>query len=124
VAVLDWRKGTYRNVGSYADLDLLDTLVAGQTAAVLGRRRARDVWLFDGSGGRRLTNDGNNDAAAISAKGELLLAKAGTGSIENIWLRTSDGALRKVTSGQFDTAPDFSPDGTRGHTSTTLGGAS
>jgi protein kinase-like protein/WD40 repeat protein len=111
LAALDWRRGSYRNIGNYAGLDLADALVIGQTAAVLGQHRSRDVWLYDGSARRRLTSDGENDAAAISAKGELLLAKGGPESTENIWSRTSDGALRKLTNGQFDSSPDFSPDG-------------
>src|SRR4029079_16295638 len=59
-----------------------------------------------------LTTDGENDAAAISPNGDLLLARSGGGgTTENIWLRGGDGTVRKVTNGQFDTAPDFSPDG-------------
>jgi dipeptidyl aminopeptidase/acylaminoacyl peptidase len=111
LAALDWRKGTYRNLGSYGDMDLVDTVVSGPTAAVLGRRRSRDVWLYEGSGRRRLTTDGENAAAAISAKEELLLARPGPGTTETIWSRTSDGSLRQVTNGEFDTSPDFSPDG-------------
>jgi hypothetical protein len=105
LAALDWRKGSYRNVGRYADLDLIDAVVSDQTAAILGRRRMKDVWLYDGVTRRRLTTDGQNDAAAISAKGELLLARAGAGATESIWWRTPDGALRKATSGQHDTSP-------------------
>jgi len=111
LAALDWQKGSYRNVGRYADLDLVDALVSDQTAAVLGRRRLRDVWLYDGSGRRRLTTDGDNDAAAISVKGDLLLARPGPGSTENIWSRTPDGVLRRLTNGEHDTSPEFSPDG-------------
>jgi hypothetical protein len=111
LAALDWRSGSYRNIGRYADVNLLDVLVSSRAGAVLGSRLSKDVWLHEGIAKRRLTTDGENDAAAISTKGELLLAKAGRNSIENIWLRTTDGALRKVTSGQFDTSPDFSPDG-------------
>jgi len=111
LAVLDWTTGTYKNVGAYADMDLVDAVVSGQKAAILGRRRSKDVWSYEGSSARRLTNDGNNDAAALSSKGDLLVAKAGAGSIENIWYRAPEGALHKVTNGQFDTAPDFSPDG-------------
>jgi Tol biopolymer transport system component len=79
--------------------------------AVLARHRSRDVWHYDDSGRRRLTTDGDNDAAAISPTGDLLLARPGPESTENIWLRSSGGTLRKLTNGQYDTAPDFSPDG-------------
>jgi serine/threonine-protein kinase len=113
MAILDWRNGSYRNVGSYGDMDLIDASAIGQTAAVLARRRSRDVWLYDESGRRRLTTDGDNDAAAISATGELLLARPGPGSTESIWSRSRDGALRKVTSGRHDVFPDFSPDGSK-----------
>jgi len=111
LATLDWRKGSYRNIGRYGDMDLVDAVATGSSAAVLGRRRTRDAWLYDRSGKRRLTTDGNNDAAAISATGELLLAKSGEGSSETIWSRTSDGTLRKMTNGPQDTTPEFSPDG-------------
>jgi Protein kinase domain/WD40-like Beta Propeller Repeat len=112
LAALDWRRGSYRYIGRYGDMDLVDALVSGQAAAVLGRRRSKDVWLYDRSGKRPITTDGNNDAAAISATGELLVAKSGAGSTETIWSRTAEGAFRKVTNGPQDTSPDFSPDGT------------
>ena len=111
LTALDWRKGTYRNLGRYAEMDLVDAQVSGQTGAVLARRRARDVWLYDGATRRRMTTDGDNDGAAIAPNGELLLARPGPGSTENIWSRTPDGALEKRTAGPHDTSPDFSPDG-------------
>ena len=111
LTALEWRKGSYSNVGNYGDTDLIDALVTGQTAAVLARRRSMDVWFYDGSERRRLTTDGNNDAAAISAKGELLLAKPGPGTTEMIWSQGPDGKARKVTNGPRDTTPEFSPDG-------------
>ena len=77
LAALDWRKGSYRNIGRHAEMALVDAVVTGQTAAVLGRQRLTDVWLYDASGRRPLTTDGNNDAAAISPTGELLVAKSG-----------------------------------------------
>jgi Tol biopolymer transport system component len=77
----------------------------------LAQRRSKDVWLYDGSGRRRLTTDGENDDAAMSTTGELLLARPGPGSTENIWSQAPGGALRKVSHGQHDTCPDFSPDG-------------
>src|SRR5262249_53552419 len=75
-----------------------------------GRRRSRDVWLYEGSGKRRLTTDGDNDAAAISRTGLLLLARPGPESTEDIWSRTSAGAFQRMTNGRFDSTPDFSPD--------------
>ena len=112
LAVLNWRRGSYRNIGRYGDMALVDAVVTGPTAAVLGRRRSKDVWFYDGSRRRPLTTDGNNDDAAISPTGELLVAKSEAGSTETIWSRTADGAFRKVTNGPQDTSPDFSPDGT------------
>ena len=111
LAALDWRNGSYRNVGRYADVDLIDALTTDETAAVLARRRMKDVWLYDGTTRQRLTTDGDNDAAAISPSGALLLARPGPGSTENIWSRGADGVLRQVTSGEHDTSPEFSPDG-------------
>jgi hypothetical protein len=111
LTALDWRTSSYRNVGGYGDTDLIDAVVSGETAAVLARKRSMDVWLYEGSARRRLTTDGENDAAAISPKGELLLAKPGAVSTEHIWAQSPDGRLRKVTNGPKDTSPEFSPDG-------------
>jgi dipeptidyl aminopeptidase/acylaminoacyl peptidase len=111
LAVLDLRKASYGSIGSDADTDLVDALISGETAAVLARRLLKDVWSYDGPARRRVTTDGLTDAAAMSVKGDLLLARPGPGSTENIWSRAPDGSLRKVTNGQYDTAPDFSPDG-------------
>jgi serine/threonine-protein kinase len=111
LAALDWRSAAYRKVGRFGDVDLVDVLIKGDNAVLLGRRRATDVWLQDGSVRRRLTSDGKNAAAAISASGQLLLAKSEAGVAINIWSQDPGGVPRKVTSGQFDTTPDFSPDG-------------
>jgi hypothetical protein len=111
LASFDWRTGGYRKIGRSSDIDLVDILVGGQNAMLLGRRRATDAWLYDGSSKRRLTNDGKNAAAAISPTGELLLAKPGPGATMNVWSQDSNNVARKLTDGQFDTSPDFSPDG-------------
>ena len=111
LTVLDWRKGTFRNIGRYADTDLVDAVISGPVAAALARRRSQDVWLYDGSGKRRLTTDGNNSGASISPKGELLLVRPGPGSGLSIWWRKSEGVLKQMTTGESDTMPEFSPDG-------------
>jgi dipeptidyl aminopeptidase/acylaminoacyl peptidase len=110
LASFDWRAGGYRKIGRSADIDLIDILVTGEKAILLGRHRATDAWLYDGAARRRLTSDGQNATAALSTSGDLLLSKPGPGGT-NIWSQNTDGALRKLTNGQFDTAPDFSPDG-------------
>jgi hypothetical protein len=84
LASIDWRTGSYRKMGTYGDVDLVDVLVRGEKAMLLGRRRATDVWFYDGSAKRRLTSDGENAAAAISMTGELLLARPGPGVMMNI----------------------------------------
>jgi serine/threonine protein kinase len=111
LAAFDWRAGRFHNMGRYSDVDLLDVLVSGERAALLGRHKITDVWLHDAAGKRRLTKDGDIATAAISPKNELLLAKPGSGTALNLWWRDPDGMPSKVTNGQFDTAPDFSPDG-------------
>jgi serine/threonine-protein kinase len=112
LASFDWRTGNYRKLGTYADIDIVDVLIGGEKAMLLGRRRATDVWLYDGSAKRRLTSDGANTAAAISTTGDLLLARHGSGVMMNIWSQDRAGVRRQLTNGQLDTAPDFSPDGT------------
>jgi hypothetical protein len=111
LAALDWRTPSYRHIGFYSDAELADALVSGQHGAVLARRQASDVWLYEGSSRRRLTTDGNNDGAAISPRGDLLLAKAGADATEHIWSLAPNGTLRRLTNGSIDTSPDFSPDG-------------
>jgi len=111
LAALDLRKASYRHVGTYAGLDMIDAVVGGPTAVVLGRRRTKDAWLYDGSGRQRLTTNGDVAAATISPSKELLLARQGSGGSVSIWSLARDGALQRMTNGQFDTSPDFSPDG-------------
>jgi hypothetical protein len=111
LASLDWQNGAYRNVGRYGESDLIDVLPSGDEAALVARRRTRDVWLYGSSGKKRLTSDGQNVDAAISDAGELLVARTGPGPGVNIWSIGVNGALRRLTSGQFDASPEFSPDG-------------
>jgi hypothetical protein len=111
LASFDWRTAKYRKLGTFADMDIVDVLSGGEKSILLGRHRATDVWLYDGSAKRLLTSDEGISAAAISMSGDLLLARRGLGVTMNIWSQDRAGAKRKLTSGQFDTAPDFSPDG-------------
>ena len=81
-------EGSYRNVGRTATWTWLIPWSRpdggrARTATVEGRLAVRRVRTGDG-----LTTDGENDAAAISPNGELLLARAGSGATENIWSRS------------------------------------
>jgi hypothetical protein len=108
---LDWHTGNYRNIGTHASVAMIDVLVSGEKAVVLGRKRAEDVWLYGSSGKTKVTNDGENVDAAMSSTGDLLLAKTGSHGTSNIWLQSRNGVVRRLTNGTFDTSPDFSPDG-------------
>jgi serine/threonine-protein kinase len=111
LASFDWHAGSYRKIGHHGEVDLVDVVIGGESAALLGRRRTKDVWFFDAGGRKRLTSDGGNFAAAISTTGDLLLARSGPAGAVNIWSRSTDGTLKKLTNGQFDTSPDYSSDG-------------
>jgi hypothetical protein len=58
-----------------------------------------------------LTNDGDNDAVAISRDGDLLVARPAVGVTDTIWSLPKNGVARQLTKGPVDTSPDFSPDG-------------
>jgi serine/threonine-protein kinase len=111
VALFDWRKGIYRNAGRYDGLHLVDVAAQAAQLLVIGRHRSNDVWRYDDSGKSRLTNDGEILSAAMSPDGDLLTSKIGPDGNMNIWWKGPKGDSKRVTSGQFDTLPDFSPDG-------------
>jgi hypothetical protein len=78
---------------------------------LLGRHRSNDAWLYGSNGRRRLTSDGENFSAAMSAAGDLLLSKQGGDGGMSIWWQSHDGATREMSPGPFDVEPQFSPDG-------------
>jgi TolB protein len=77
------------------------------------------IWTMnpDGSGARRLTDDGGNDRApAWSADGsQIAFVSDRGGSPASIWIVNADGTgLRRVTNAAgMDAAPAWSPDGRR-----------
>jgi WD40 repeat protein len=111
LAELDWRKGTYRNLGRYPGFDLIGARAQGGQTLLLGRHVSKDIWLYDDSGGHPLTSDGENYSAAISPTGELLLSKRGADGNLSIWSKAPAGLGRRLTSGPLDVLPDFSKDG-------------
>jgi serine/threonine protein kinase len=113
MCLLDWRTGTFRNLGRYPTLDLIGVRFREEGAVVLGRRRSTDVWSFDGETRTRLTTDGENYTAAVSKQGVLLVSKRAEDGSVSIWRQTQTGNLKRMTEGALDVAPDFSPDGRR-----------
>jgi hypothetical protein len=111
IARLTWRTGSFVNLGRSSGLDLMAVQSAGEHDFILGRHRSMDVWYVDGAGMRRLTSDGENFSAAMSAAGDLLLGKRTTSGALTIWLQQTSGAAKQLTTGPLDVAPEFSPDG-------------
>jgi dipeptidyl aminopeptidase/acylaminoacyl peptidase len=66
--------------------------------------------MIEGSRRTRLTTDGQINAAARAPSGDLLLGKR-EGGRNNIWWLGRDGTSRRLTNGDFDVTPQFSPDG-------------
>lgn len=115
---LGWRSGQGSSLGHYPDFDIVRAAVwpggkgSDGDGLLLARHVSSDVWSYDGKGRHRLTSDGNNYSAALSAQGDLLLSKWGDDGNVNIWLRGKDDAFAKeVTHGNRDVGPSFSEDG-------------
>jgi serine/threonine protein kinase len=110
LASLDWRNGTFKHMGRFPGLDIIDARFGGNRMVLLGRHRSSDVWLNDHRP-RMLTSDGENYSAAISRDDELLISKRTKEGVR-IWWQGKDGSLRPMTNGPADVAPAFSADGT------------
>ena len=111
---LDWRHETLRGIGKYPGFDL--TRVAfpvGQAATklLMARHLSSDVWIYEGTKKRRLTNDGADYSADLSPSGELLVSRLGSAGSFSIWLISPDGSEKKLTGGTRDVGPAFSRDG-------------
>ncbi len=89
----------------------VDVLISGQRALLLGRRERAMFGSTTARTSGRLTSDGENTAAAMSTTGDLLTRKTRASGDDEYLVASPDGTLRSVTDGQFDAAPDFSPDG-------------
>ena len=112
LASLDWRLGTFKNIGRYPGLDLVDAWFQSDRGMLVGRSRKTDVWLYDGKGKRRLTTDGESYSAALSGDVLLVNRRTADGTI-SIWSRDRSGGLEQVTPGPQDAGPEFSADGRR-----------
>jgi hypothetical protein len=108
---LDWRAAKSVNVGFHPELEVLAVRTTSDASVILARNYSSDVWLEEGPKRRRLTTDGVNYSAALSAGGEVLLSKQSRDGNSRIWLVKTDGTSRPLTNGPNDTTPDFGPDG-------------
>ncbi len=111
MTLLDWRRGTSHHLGWYPGAELLAVRFGGGEAVLLGRKRSKDVWLYDHGKRRRLTSDGQNYSAAMSSSGELLISKLRADGEMSIWRHRIDGTALRVTGGPDDVCPEFSADG-------------
>ena len=110
LAAIDWRNETLVELGGYAGLDLVAARFVDGRKTFLGRRTLSDAWMIEGSRRTRLTSEGQLNSAARSSSGDLLLGKRENGR-STIWWQGRDGTSRKLTNGEADFAPQFSPDG-------------
>lgn len=110
LASLDWRRGTFTNLGHYTGLDLVDARFTQNAGVIVGRTRKTDVWLYDGQGRRKLTIDGESYSAA-HFKDVLLVSRRTPDGTISIWSQERNGSLRQLTPGPQDIGPDISPDG-------------
>ena len=110
LAVIDWRAETLVERGRYAGFDLVAAKRANGTETFLGRRVRGDAWMIEGGRETRLTSDGQINSAARDSAGDLLLGKRERGG-STIWWQGRDGTSRKLTHGEADVCPEFSPDG-------------
>src|SRR5450631_864976 len=111
---LDWRQETLRNIARYPGFALTRAAFPiGQAAnkLLVARHVSSDVWLYEGTKRRRLTNDGADYSADRSPSGELLVSRLGAAGTFSIWQINPDGSEKKVTSGPQDIGPAFSRDG-------------
>jgi hypothetical protein len=111
LAELDWRRGLYRNLGRYPGFDLIGARAQRERTLLLGRHISKDIWLYDGSGGRQLTSDGVSCSGAISPTGDLLVSKLGDDGNFSIWSQGPVGAGNRLTTGPSDVLPSFSENG-------------
>ena len=110
LAAINWRDDTVVELGGYAGFDLVGVRFAGGSKTFLGRRILADAWMIEGSRRTRLTSDGQLNSVARSSSGDLLLGKTENGA-STIWWQGHDGTSRRLTSGESDVSPEFSPDG-------------
>ena len=110
LTALDSGQGRLSQVGRYSGFDLLGIHKVGDDRVLLARSRARDAWLYDRAGRKRLTNDGETLSVAIAQDDSLLFTRRGEDGTFAIWLKGRDKPLRQVTYGPVDIQPSFGPD--------------
>jgi serine/threonine protein kinase len=115
LAMVDWRAGMARYHAELPDWDLRGELPDGHgTTLFLTRRLVDDVWQYDGPTAtpRRLTADGNNDNAALSPAGRLLIQsrRRPDGYVIMLFEPGSE-APGLITPGPHDVTPVFSEHG-------------
>lgn len=110
LAAINWRDETLVELGGYPGFDLVGARFVGGSKTFLGRRILADAWMIEGSRRTRLTSDGRLNSVARSSSGDLLLGKAENGA-STIWWQGRDGTSRRLTNGESDITPGFSPDG-------------
>src|SRR5206468_12165224 len=98
------------NLRRYSGFGLVAARFSGGRELVLARRIASDAWMVDGTRRVRLTSDGQTYSVARSSLGDLLLARNGGDGKSNVWWQGRDGVAKRLTEGEADAAPDFSPD--------------
>jgi hypothetical protein len=114
LAELDWRHERLRTIGRYPGFDLTwSAFPVGRAASkiLVARHSSSDVWLYDGTKRRKLTDDGADYSADLSPSGELLVSRLGSAGAFSIWQKSPDGSEKKLTSGPRDIGPAFSRDG-------------
>jgi serine/threonine-protein kinase len=111
LAKLNWRTGQAQNVGRVPGATIAGMHPSPAGLLLLARHRSSDVWLYETSGRRRLTSDGQNTSAAMSVGGDFLIGKRLANGNLQIWKRQRDGKERPVTAGPMDAMPDYSSDG-------------
>jgi serine/threonine protein kinase len=115
LALVDWRAGMAHYQASLSEWDLRHALSDDfDTTFFVSRRLMQDAWLYPAprAAPRRLTSDGGNDDAALSATGRLLLQKRRRDGSYALMLfdpgATSPGF---VTPGPADVMPAFAAKG-------------
>jgi len=115
LAKIDWRAAMARYHAALSNWDLRGELPDGQgTTFLLSRRLLDDVWEYTGPGAapRRLTTDGNNDNAALSITGRLLVQNRRHSDGYVIMLFEPGGTTPVLTTpGPHDVTPVFSQHG-------------
>ncbi len=79
LGLLDWRAGTFVNVGRYSGFDIVGAQMSVPVGAagdvLLVRHLTSDLWYYAGARRERVTTDGETYSGDRSPTGELLLSR-------------------------------------------------